>query len=129
MKAQLETLRVLGESGSDYLFLWELKTGRLHIFGRLSKRYPILEDGTEQCTLEDWCGIVYEKDRPALRQAVEQVLQGTITQYNTDFRLVDRAGNRVWVNCQGQCQMDAQGKPWPWWDVCRTRCWSGRWIT
>lgn len=111
MQAQLETLRVLGESGSDYLFLWELKTGRLHFFGQLSKRYPILEDRAEQCTMEEWYEIVYEKDRPALREAMEQVLHGTMTQYNMDFRLVDRAGNRVWVNCQGQCSSDGTGEP------------------
>ncbi len=111
MKAQLNTLRALGESGNDYLFLWELKTGCLHFFGHLNKRYPILEDGTEQCTVEEWCRIVYEKDRPALSRAMEQVRQGKMTQYNTDFRLVDRAGNRVWVNCQGQCSSDETGEP------------------
>ena len=111
MKAQLETLRALGESGSDYLFLWELKKGCLHFFGHLNKRYPILENGAEQCSVEEWCGIVYEKDRPALRRAMEQILQGKTLQENIDFRLVDRAGNRVWVNCQGQCSKDETGQP------------------
>lgn len=111
MQAQLDVLNILGENGNDYLFLWELKTGRLHFFGDISKRYPILEDGTGQCTVDEWCNIVYEKDRATLRKAMEQVMQGKIIRYNTDYRLIDREGNRVWVNCQGKCQMDAKGTP------------------
>lgn len=110
MQARLDTLGILGQSGNDYLFLWELKTGCLHLFGDISKRYPILEDGTGRCTMEDWLGIVYEKDRAALREAMDQVVQGKIIRYNTDYRLIDREGNRVWVNSRGQCQTDAEGK-------------------
>lgn len=111
LQAQLEILNILGESGNDYLFLWELETGCLHFFGNISKRYPILEDGTGQCTVDEWCSIVYEKDQPTLRKKMEQVLRGEVGKCNMDYRLVDRDGNRVWVNCQGQSETDAEGKP------------------
>ena len=111
MCAQLEVLHILGETGDDYLFLWELESGRLCVAGAVSQRYPIHQDESGCCTLEDWYNIVYEKDLPNLKQELEQVRRGEVSQYSREYRLVDREGNRVWVNCRGQCQRDEQGNP------------------
>lgn len=111
MREQLEVLNLLGDSGDDYLFLWELESGRLFFAGDIWQRYdlPKREDGG--CTLEEWCRIVYKKDLPALRREMKLVRQGKVARYNNEYRLVDREGNRVWVNCRGRCQLDGQGKP------------------
>ena len=111
MRAQLEVLNILGETGDDYLFLWELENERLFLAGSMSRRYPIQQDEDGSCTLESWYSIVYEKDRPKLQRELDQVRRGEVSRYSREYRLVDREGNRVWVHCRGQCQMDAQGKP------------------
>lgn len=111
MRAQLEVLNILGETGDDYLFLWELEQERLFLAGTMSQRYPLHQAEDGSCTLEDWYSIVYDKDLPKLQQELEQVRQGQVSRYCREYRLVDREGNRVWVNCRGQCQMDEQGHP------------------
>lgn len=109
--AQIEMLNILGQTGDDYLFLWELESERLCLAGTIGQRYPIRQDEEGCCTLEDWYRIVYEKDLPSLKQELDQVRRGEETQYSQEYRLIDREGNRVWVNCRGQCQLDEAGKP------------------
>ena len=77
--AQLDVLRFIGESTDDYLFLCDYRKGRLYFSGNISRRYAILEDGREYCTVEDWCGLVYEKDLPALREDLERLRLGKQT--------------------------------------------------
>lgn len=110
-RAQLELLKILGESGDDYLFIWDLETDYVFFSGNLSQRYPLLRDGAGYCSIRQWYGIVYEKDLPELEKQAEQVRQGARKTYNLEYRLVDREGNRVWVKCRGQCQTDENGRP------------------
>ena len=111
IQAQLEMLNILGESGDDYLLLWDFETGRLFLSANISQRYPILQNGASFCTIEDWSAMVYEKDLPALKQHLEQMLEGKIDVCHMAYRLVDKENNRVWVTCKGRCQRDADGKP------------------
>lgn len=111
IQAQLEVLNILGESGDDYLFFWDLETGRLFISENISLRYPILQDGANFCTPADWSAMVYEKDLPTLEQRIKQVVQGVIDSCHLEYRLVDKDNNRVWVICKGRCQRNENGKP------------------
>lgn len=109
--AQLDVLRFIGESTDDYLFLCDYQTGRLYFTGNISCRYALLEDDQQYCTLEDWYRIVYKKDLPALVEDLDQIRLGQKTEHNAEYRLVDRNGNRVWVSCRGQCQINEDGFP------------------
>ena len=111
IQAQLEMLNILGESGDDYLLLWDFETGRLFLSANISQRYPILQNGASFCTIEDWSAMVYEKDLPGLKQHLEQMLEGKIDVCYMAYRLVDKENDRVWVTCKGRCQRDADGKP------------------
>lgn len=111
LQSQLEVLRILGESGRDSLFLWEIATGRLHLFGGISQHYPIPVDERGRCTIEDWRQAVYEKDRDCLWEGMDQTARGKIRECTVDFRLVNREGNRVWTHCQGECLRDKDGVP------------------
>ena len=107
--AQLEVLRFIGESTDDYLFLLDYRNERLYFTGNLSRRYAVLEDGRGYCTVADWCGIVYEKDLPALREELDRIRRGQQMEHNMEYRLVDRSGCRVWISCRGRCQLDEDG--------------------
>lgn len=106
-----KTSNILGSTGNDYLFLWDLRSGAIHISGNIQKQYPIQLDDDNTCTIEDWYRIVYAKDLPALRHSLEQLCQGTLSQYAQEYRVIDRKGNRVWVACRGECRLDKQGVP------------------
>ena len=111
MREQLEVLNLLGDSGNDYLFLWDLASGRVYFAGNIWQRYDLPKNEDGGCTMDDWYRIVYKNDLPALRRELKLVRQGKAARYNNEYRLVDREGNRVWVNCRGRCQLDEQGKP------------------
>lgn len=110
MRAQLEVLSILGEGGNGYLFLWDLERERIFFYGDISQRYPIELDEAHCCTEAGWFSCVYDKDLSTLKREMEAVRQGKVHNYSREYRLVDRDGNRVWLNCRGQCQRDENGK-------------------
>ena len=111
IQAQLEVLYFLSDSTDDYLFLGDFETGKLFFSKNINKRYQVLPEGKDSCTLEEWYSIVYRKDLAPLRREMERVFQGKVSKHDMEYRLVDRDGNRVWVSCRGRCQTDEQGKP------------------
>lgn len=111
VQAQLEVLRFLSESTDDYLFLLEFRQGRLYFPGLIWEKYPLRKRGEDWCTLGDWARIVYERDRPALVDDLDQLCRNVHHEHNMEYRLVDREGKLVWVNCRGRCQADDKGQP------------------
>lgn len=109
--AQLDVLRFVGESTDDYLFLCDFQTGRLYLTGDIAQRFSIMEDGKGYCTLEDWYGIVYEKDLPALEEDLNRIRLGRQTEHNAEYRLADRHGKRIWISCRGRCQTNGDHPP------------------
>lgn len=111
IQTQLEVLRFLSDSTDDYLFSWNFREDRIYFPGPIWKRYAIMEPGQTICTMEDWCKVVYEKDLPMLQAEFDRLRRGEEKKHNVEYRLVDREGNRVWISCRGQCQLDKQGHP------------------
>ena len=111
IQTQLEILRFLSDSTDDYLFSWNFQSDRVYFPGPIWKRYALMEPGQTICTVEDWCKVVYEKDLPMLQMEFERLRRGEVKKHNMEYRLVDREGNRVWISCRGQCQMDQKGHP------------------
>ena len=111
IQTQLEILRFLSESTDDYLFSWSFQSDRIYFPSPIWKRYALMEPGQTVCTVEDWYKAVYEKDLPMLQAEFERLRRGEIKKHNMEYRLVDREGNRVWISCRGQCQMDKSGHP------------------
>ena len=111
IQTQLEVLRFLSDSTDDYLFSWNFQEDRIYFPGPIWKRYAIMEPGKTICTMEDWCRVVYEKDLPVLLVEFDRLRRGEKKKHNMEYRLVDREGNRVWISCRGQCQLDKQGRP------------------
>ena len=111
VEAQLEVLRFLNENTDDYLFLLDLQANRLYLPRTFWSKYPLKRRGEDYCTLEDWCDLVYAKDRPALEANLEQLRRGEVLEHNMEYRLMDREGSRVWISCRGHCQANQQGRP------------------
>lgn len=104
LDSYLNMLKFLNESTDDYFFLYELCSGRLHLFGNIQKRYPLHINQEHYCSIEDWFAIVYEKDVPGLKEELNQILNGNSFEHNMEYRIIDKNGNRVWISCRGKCQ-------------------------
>lgn len=107
----LNTLRVLSESTDDYLYLWELQSNRVWFFGEITKKYQLLQDGEMYCTADKWLEIVYPRDIAALSEEFEKIMRGDIMTHNMEYRLKNKKGRLVWIDCRGTVQNDAQGRP------------------
>lgn len=106
----LDTLQALSESTDDYLYLWELQSGRIWFFGEIAEKYNLMIDGEPYCTAEEWQSIIYPRDLTAITENLQMIEDEKITVHNMDYRLRDRRGNLVWINCRGKVQVDAQGR-------------------
>ena len=107
----LNILRFLNESSDDYFFLWEFQSDRLYFSGSIARRYDLPLGPEGWCAVADWCAIVYDKDLPALAEELDKVRRGILPDHNMEYRLLDREGNRVWINCRGKSQLGADGAP------------------
>ena len=107
----LDTIRFLNESTDDYLFVWDIKRGKLHFTSDIHERFAIEEQPEEGYDLADWNKIVYDKDLPALKEDLGQVERGNIKSHNLEYRIIDREGNRIWINCRGKSQLGQDGRP------------------
>lgn len=109
-------LRFLNESTDDYLFLWDILCEKLYFFSSIAEKYHLqlsseTDSSGESCTIDDWFSIVYERDRAALEENLIQMKNGTVKVHNMDYRLVNRDGGRIWINCRGKSQNDESGRP------------------
>lgn len=105
LDSYLNILKFLNESTDDYFFLLEFRSKHLYLFGNIQKRYPLQINQEQYCSIEDWFGIVYEKDLPGLKEDLSQILCGKSYEHNMEYRIIDRNGNRVWISCRGKCQI------------------------
>ena len=64
IQAQLEVLYFLSDSTDDYLFLGDFETGKLFFSKNINKRYQVLPEGKDSCTLEEWYSIVPKRPGP-----------------------------------------------------------------
>lgn len=101
MEAYLEALQSLSESTDDYLYLWEMNENRNWFFGNISKKYDLMNDGKHYCTIEEWAEKVYPKDLPKVMEDLKMVSQGQKKVHDMEYRLLDKAGDYVWVSCRG----------------------------
>lgn len=46
-----------------------------------------------------------------MQQHLALLREGKLSRYTWEYRLVNRDGERVWINSHGQCQIDDAGRP------------------
>ncbi len=100
-------LHGLNESTDEYLYVRDLRDGLYYFYGGLEKKYDV----KPICTVSDWGKIVYPSDLPALESDLESILSGKSSLHCMDYRIFDRDGNKVWINCRGTVQYDENKNP------------------
>ena len=111
LKPHLQTIQFMNESTEDYLYLYDLLTDRIYFTDKVRERYPLPPAAENGYVLGDWRDIVYIRDHSILEQHLEQIRKGKKNTYHLEYRLIDKAGNKVWVNSRGTAQVDKNGQP------------------
>lgn len=110
LKIYLQMIRFLDESTDDYLYLYDFTGEKIYFTEKICKKY-LLSNVEEGISFSEWSKIMYFKDVPLLEKDMEKMKQGITSSHNLEYRLVDREGNRIWINCRGKVQKDPEGKP------------------
>lgn len=110
LKIYLQMIRFLDESTDDYLYLYDFAGEKIYFTEKICKKY-LLSNVEEGISFSEWSKIMYFKDVSLLEKDMEKMKQGITSSHNLEYRLVDREGNRIWINCRGKVQKDPEGNP------------------
>ena len=103
-------LNLLSASSDDYFFLWDIIGKQVYFPDEVRPKYALLEKGNS-CSFEEWSKIVYPQDLPALLQDLQEVKAGKKENHDMVYRVFNRSGEIVWINCRGRCYRDHAGTP------------------
>jgi PAS domain S-box-containing protein len=102
--------RALDGSG---LALWDLDVPSQTVY--LSEQWSVLLGGSPRqtrCAARELLALVPDEDRPAIQQALAQVLHGESARYVVEHRVRREDGSLVWIHSEGRvAQRDDQGAP------------------
>ncbi len=111
MESYIKILNTLNKSTDDYLFVWEITKNKVWISGQIDERYDLQNKGVPYCTVEEILDVIYPNDRWMLQEEFRQVQIGKSTTCNVECRWVDLKDNMLWVTCNGNVQLDEEGRP------------------
>ena len=110
LRPYIEILSFWGESIEDYLFVFDVKEQQFYFSSCIWEKYPLpfidISFG-----IEDWISVIDIRDRSKVEQNLEEIKRGETDQVAMEYRMIDRKGVSVWVNCVGKCVSYDDGKP------------------
>ena len=110
MEQYLNTIQLWDESMDDHLFLWDLQEDRVYFADSIYEKYPIVKSENGTTSIQDWTRIIYKRDLNAVSQTFRKVKENKCKTYNLEYRILDKSGNRDWVNSRGSVRFDSQGR-------------------
>ena len=102
-------LNLLGISSEEYFFLWDIQAERIYFSENVRRKYALLDHG-DSCTLDVWRSLIYPQDLPALLQDLDDLCRGVREDHSMSYRVFNRAGEVVRINCRGRCYRDEGGR-------------------
>lgn len=111
LKMYVNSLQFFDNDIDDYIYIYDLATGRVYFTDKFRKKFPIPPSGYNGNAVSDWNNIVYPKDYKFVDYHSKLLVNGKIDSLNLDYRIIDRQGNKVWVNVKGTLRQNKNGKP------------------
>jgi len=90
------------------LWVWELQQEAMHwsdVVYRVVGRVP----GSIEANFENWIKVVHPEDAARIREAFKQTCDG-LAEYHQNYRVLWPDGSIRWLESQGNCQRDSQGR-------------------
>ncbi len=109
LRPYIEILSFWGESIEDYLFLLDVREEKFYFSSCIWEKYP-LPFMDISFGIEDWISVIDVRDRDKVAKSLEEIKSGEIDQVSMEYRMIDRKGVSVWINCVGKCLSYEDGK-------------------
>ncbi|APW46962.1 EAL domain-containing protein [Rhodoferax antarcticus] len=109
-ESELRLLHVL-EVTRESIWDWHLPSGTVQ-HNRQWFEALCYAEGEIASTMQSFVSLIHPDDRAQVSQRINDLLEGTVTQYNSEHRMLRKDGQAIWVRDRGQVvQRDAQDKP------------------
>lgn len=105
-----EMIWILNDSTEDYLYVYNLEDDRVYYPDKICEKYSI-SSGREGVPISEWEKIVYPAERKQLEQSLNDIRNGISRNHDMEYRLVDKLGNKVWINCRGNVVNNEEDRP------------------
>lgn len=109
-ESELRLLHVL-EVTRESIWDWHLASGTMQHNRQWFEALGYAE-GEIASTIKGFVSLIHPDDLPLVNQRLNDLLEGTVTQYNSEHRMLRKDGRAIWVQDRGRVvQRDPQGKP------------------
>ena len=95
-------LQFFDDSTEDYIYIYDLTSERVFLTDKIREKYPIPPAEENGNDFGDWNAIVYPKDRELMDHYRKLLIEKKIDSFSITYRIMDRAGNKVWVHVKGK---------------------------
>jgi PAS domain S-box-containing protein len=112
IRAQLynERLSIAMRVGKAGAWNWDLVTKQTFWTPEFEVLFDYEPGSTEQ-VYSEWLDRVHPEDISRVETTLQQAIDGILTEYRCDYRIVLQNGEIRWIDVVGELHLDAQGKP------------------
>lgn len=99
-----------GDSTEDCYFYYDCAENQVWFSQNVREVADIFPGQDVTCSLEDWLAAVVPMDLPKLKRLFEELSHGETRQFNLNYRIWDRNGNRLWISSRGRAYPGEDGR-------------------
>lgn len=105
-----DLIDVIAPCMDDYLYIMDLQKNTLRTSQSAAERFMLPDEYVEDA-VQNIRNAVYEKDYELLSHHLHNIFEGTEKNHNLLYRLLNKKGIPVWINCRGKVIDDEDGRP------------------
>ena len=111
LKYYLETMGFLNDSTDDFLYIYDLPSGRVYFANRIDEKYnlPPMTEGAY--AIEEVKSFLGPRDLKNFQCDLDELISGDEQIQNREYWLVNQQGERFWIRNSGKLQRDEDGNP------------------
>lgn len=102
LKECLAFMQVLNANIADPLYVWELKDNKIYFSMDISEQFALPHKEKEGFELQELLKLTYPLDKPKMEEGIVRIATGVESEFEIEYRIIDREGKRVWVNNKGK---------------------------
>jgi PAS domain S-box-containing protein len=111
LRSSWERLQLALDSAQIGIWDWDMLTQKVHFNQQWLTMMGYPKDANIQ-TFEFWQRHIYPEDLPKVKNSLENHIQGKKEQYKLNYRVLNKAGEIIWVNVNGKIvERDILGRP------------------
>lgn len=101
LQQYIKTIEFFDDNIEEYIYIYDMTSERVFLTDKIREKYPIPPAGDDGNDFSDWNEIVYPIDRSLMDHYRRLLIERVINSFDIAYRILDRAGNKVWVRVKG----------------------------